>query len=159
MGRIKSVKLDMEQRAALAKGCQEESSHAFRVRCQMILLKSEGLSSAQVAERVGCCAVVVNSWQRRYEAQGLSGLHTQKGRGRRAILDAEVDLEAVRVAVANNRQRIGVARAELESVLGKSFSQRTLRRFVKKTVVALNGCENVPENSQKRSFTSTRSNV
>jgi transposase len=159
MGRIKSVKLDREQRAALEKGYREGGGHAFRVRCQMILLKSDGLSSARVAEIVGCCAVVVNNWLRRYETQGLSGLHTQSGRGRRAILDASTDLEAVRLAVANNRQRIGVAKAELENVLGKSFSQRTLRRFVKKTVVALNGCENVPANSQKRSFTGTKSNV
>ena len=159
MGRIKSVKLNAEQKAALEKGFRHGHDGAFRLRCQMILLKSQGLSSARVSQELGCCAVSVNRWLVRYQEQGLSGLETQSGQGRKAILETTTDLEAVREVVANNRQRISVAKAELEQALGKSFCERTLRRFVKKTVVALNASENVPVASASRSFTRTKSNV
>ena len=40
------------------------------------------------------------------------------------------------------RQRISVARAELEESLGKEFSISSLKRFLKKTVDATNELEN-----------------
>jgi transposase len=159
MGRLKRIELEAEQRAALEQGYRTGSSHAFRRRCQMILLKSQGLSSAQVSQVVGGCEVTVNAWLRRYQSEGIAGLVTRSGRGRKPILHSAQDLEAVRVAVGHNRQRIRVAKAELEQVVGKSFCERTLIRFVKKTVRAINGCENVPASSAKRSFTGTKSSA
>ena len=61
MGKIKSIELSGEQRVDLEKGYQVGESHAFRRRCQMILLKSDGRSSAQVAQILGGCEVVVNN--------------------------------------------------------------------------------------------------
>ncbi len=60
----------------------------------------------------------------------MAGLETRPGRGRKAILQ-EQDLESVRQVVAQHRQRLSVAKTELEQALGKSFSQETLARFVK----------------------------
>ena len=131
MGRTKSIELSATARAALEQGYEQGTSHAFRRRCQMILLKSQGRSSAQVAQIVGGCEVVVNNWLRRYESHGIKGLHTKAGRGRKAILQ-ESDLESVRAAVAQHRQRLSVAKAALEQALDKSFCEETLRRFVKK---------------------------
>ncbi len=49
----------------------------------------------------------------------------------------------MRQVVAQHRQRLSVAKTELEQALGKSFSQETLARFVKKTVDSrLSVCEN-----------------
>jgi len=98
----------------------------------MILLKAQWLSSRQVADQVGCCEVVVNTWLHRYQAHGLDGLKTRRGQGRRPILQADTDLAAVRRAVQNNRQRVSLAKAELTEELGKEFSALTLRRFLKK---------------------------
>ncbi len=64
------------------------------------------------------------------------------GRGRRAILSASTDLDAVRAAVIRSRQRISLAKAELEAELEKPFSTATLKRFLKKTVAASNELEN-----------------
>jgi len=159
MGRIKSLELDAEQRAALEQGYRTGASHAFRRRCQMILLKSQGMSSAQVSQVVGDCEMTVNSWLKRYQSEGIAGLATRSGRGRKAILHSAADLEAVRAAVVVNRQRIRLAKAELEQAVGKSFCERTLIRFVKKTVHAINGCENVRASSARRSSTGTRSSA
>ena len=63
-----------------------------------------------------------------------------KGRGRPSILQTEKDLEIVRRAVQNHRQRISLAKADLEMELGKEFSHLTLKRFLKKTVAATNEC-------------------
>ncbi|MFL6284906.1 MAG: transposase, partial [Pyrinomonadaceae bacterium] len=91
MGKIKTVELSRVQRAALEKGYHTGSSHAFRVRCQMILLKSERRTAAEIAELLDCCEVVVNNWLKRYESEGIEGLRTKPGRGRKPILDAEKD--------------------------------------------------------------------
>lgn len=153
MGKIKTVELTKAQRTALEKGYRGGESHAFRVRCQMILLKSEGRTSVEVAGILGGCEVVVNNWLKRYEAEGIAGLRTKPGRGRKPILDADEDLARVKEAVQANRQRISVAKAALEAEMGKSFSQKTLERFIKNMVLAINGSESVLPRSRTRKST------
>ena len=80
---------------------------------------------------MGSCEITVNHWLTRYQQEGIAGLHTKPGRGRKAILNAERDLEQVKAAVRGNRQRVRLAKADLEEELGKSFSDKTLRRFLK----------------------------
>ncbi len=63
------------------------------------------------------------------------------GRGRRAILQSSTDLSRVRAAVIRSRQRISLARTELEAELQKPFSTTTLKRFLKKTIAASNELE------------------
>jgi transposase len=154
MGKTKTVELTRAQRTALEKGYRAGSSHAFRIRCQMILLKSERRTAVEIADLLGCCEVVVNNWLKRYEAEGIEGLRTRPGRGRKPILDAEQDLRSVKAAVAANRQRISLAKAELEAELGKSFSTKTLERYIKNMVLAINESENVPPRSRARKSTS-----
>jgi transposase len=154
MGKIKTVELTKAQRTALEKGYRTGSSHAFRLRCQMILLKSEQQTAAEIADLLGCCEVVVNNWLKRYEAEGTEGLRARPGRGRKPVLDAEKELESVKAAVAANRQRISVARAALEAELGKTFSTKTLTRYIKNMVLAINESESVPHRSRARKSTS-----
>jgi transposase len=82
--------------------------------------------------------VSVNQWLNRYEQQGINGLKTKPGRGRKAILDPEKDIEHVRKAVQAERQRLKSAKDLLEKELNKSFSLKTLKRFLKKTTAATN---------------------
>jgi transposase len=147
MGAIKQLKLSNEQRSELDEGYRTGKSHAYRQRCQMLLLKSEERSSAAVAEILDCCEVVVNSWMKRYQAEGMAGLHTKPGRGRKAILDEVNDAAKIREVVQANRQRLSVATAELEEALEKQFSQKTLERHIKKVLVAINASENVLSSS------------
>jgi transposase len=89
MGKLKTVELTKAQRSALEKGYRAGESHSFRVRCQIILLKCEQRTSAEIAEILGCCEMVVNNWLKRFEMEGMEGLRTKSGRGRKPILDAE----------------------------------------------------------------------
>lgn len=138
MGRFIKVESSDEQRAALEKGYRDDPRHAFRLRCQMVLLKSKGRKSKEIAEVLDCCEVAVNNWLKRYKEAGLEGLRTKAGRGRRAILDPQQDARKVRAAVRKHRQRISLAKAELERTLAKDFSQRTLVRFLKSLVADIN---------------------
>ena len=136
MAKIKSIALTSDQRSTLEQASRHGKSHSVRQRCLLILLKSESRTSKEVAKQIGCCEVVVNSWMKRYQEQGLDGLKTKEGQGRLPILNKETDLAAVHHAVQQNRQRVSLAKAELIQELGKEFSTQTLTRFLKKTVAA-----------------------
>jgi len=141
MGKTKVIQLSDAQRQELTDGYRSGKSHAFRERCQMILLKSEKRTSAEIARFLGCHKITVNGWVKRFEAEGIKGLRMRPGRGRRAILQPSTDLSRVRAAVERSRQRISLARAELEAELQKPFSTATLKRFLKKTIAASNELE------------------
>lgn len=140
MGKTKVIELTKDQREELEKGYREGKTHSFRQRCQMVLLKSEKRTSGEVVNILGSCEMTVNNWLKRYEQGGIEGLLTRPGRGRKSILKSE-DLELVKAQVKASRQKISVARAELETSLEKSFSASTLKRYLKKTIAAINELE------------------
>lgn len=131
MGRTIKIELNDKQRQELERGYPQGKSHAYRIRCQMVLLKSEGRKSQEIASFLGLCQQAVNNWLKRYKNEGLNGLQTRAGGGRRAILSRTEDFAAVKKAVYKHWQRIALARAELEETLGKGFSTRTLTRYLK----------------------------
>ena len=141
MGKIKVIELTKEQRLELENGYKNGKSHSFRQRCQMILLKSEKRTSVEIKSILGCCEMVINDWAKRFASEGIKGLQTRPGRGRKTILQA-IDLEQVKEAIKASRQRISIAKAELEESLGKEFSMSLLKRFLKKTTQAINELEN-----------------
>ena len=141
MGKTKVIQLSKEQREELEKGYRMGKTHSFRQRCQMILLKSEKRTSQEVVNILGSCEMTVNNWLKRYAQFGIEGLQTRPGRGRKSILRVE-DLEQVKTRVKASRQKIATARAELETSLGKTFSNSTLKRYLKKTMDAINELEN-----------------
>ena len=131
MGRMIKIELSETQRKELEKGYRTGKSHAFRLRCQMVLLKSEGRKSKEIASFLGACQQAVNNWLKRYKAEGSNGLVVKEGRGRPAILSKTEDFEIIKKAVQKHRQRISIAKVELEGTLGKQFSGRTLSRYLK----------------------------
>ena len=131
MGRFIKITLDGQQRAELEHGYRHDKSHTFRQHCQIVLLKSEGRKSIEIAAIFGCGEKSVNDWLHRYVCEGIKGLRTKPGRGRPSILSTATDAARVRQAVSEHRQRISLAKAALEADLGKGFSQRTLVRFLK----------------------------
>ena len=141
MPKVKIVEASPEQKAALEKGAKYGSTPSFRLRCQAILRKCEKRTALAVAKELGCCEMSVNDWMVRFAQHGVEGLKVAKGRGRKGLLQKDTDLEAVRRAVQNSRQRISLAKAELEQELGKTFSSLTLRRFLKKTTAATNALD------------------
>jgi transposase len=138
MGKTKVIELSFEQRAALEKGYRKGTSHAFRTRCQMVLLKSEKRSSLEVADVLGCCEIVVNNWLSRYEEEGIEGLKTRAGRGRKPKLSTQnpLHLQTVKAEIAKHPQSVKTVVARLDEELDLAMHPDTLKRFLKKLVIA-----------------------
>lgn len=124
MGKTKVIELCAEQRAALEKGYRKGTRHAFRTRCQMVLLKSERRSSVEVADVLGCCEIVVNNWLRRYEEEGIEGLKTRPGRGRKPKLSTQnpLHLQTVKAEIAKHPQAVKTVIARLDEELDLAIS-------------------------------------
>lgn len=121
----------MECRKHLEQGYKEGEKHVFRQRCKMVLLKAEGYTSKQVASILATNEISVHNWLKRYAAEGIEGLHTQKGQGRKPILEQQEHLAIVRAAVQQERQRLSQAQKIIEDSIGKKMSGQTLTRFLK----------------------------
>ena len=110
-------------------GFRNGKSHAYRMRCRAILLKSQGLTSKEVGVQTDMTQISVNSWVKRFETGGITGLETRPGRGRKPIMDCS-DEEAVRKAIEQDRQRVMKAREAWQKASGKEASESTFRAFL-----------------------------
>lgn len=128
---LRTIELTSGQYQELKKGYEKGKSSAYRKRCHLVLLKSEGRTSEDVGQIVGLHQISVNNWLTRYETEGITGLKTKSGRGRKPILDKEKDAQKIKEQVKKERQRLKKAKDNIEKDLDKSFCLMTLKRFLK----------------------------
>ena len=141
MSRVNTPILGDLARTALERTHKTSSNHAPRLRCQVVLLKATGRTSQDVGQVVGLCQVSVNSWVKRYGREGIEGLKTKPGRGRKPRLSLVQDEAAIRTAVQANRQRIALAKAAWEAQRASgspAVGRDTFRAFLKALVAATN---------------------
>lgn len=129
--KIKVLKLGIHDKELLERGYKHSSKASYSRRCHIILLKSKGKTSKEIADIFDIDYQSVNNWVKRFEAKGLDGLVTKKGQGRSPIFDKTADAEKVKNIVKKERQRLKLAKEELTKELGKKFSMMTLHRFLK----------------------------
>ncbi|MDE6578668.1 MAG: helix-turn-helix domain-containing protein [Muribaculaceae bacterium] len=118
-----------QQRLQLEVGFRQGKNHAFRMRCRAVLLKSTGLTSEEVGLQTVMSQISVNSWVKRFEDEGIKGLETRPGRGRKPLIDCS-DEEAVRIAIDNDRQSMTKAKEALQQSSGKEVSESTFWAFL-----------------------------
>lgn len=138
----KFIKLTQQQVMALQEGRKSHPSYQFRDRCQCLLLSNEGKQVKELAQLLQVSTISIYNWFNRWEDKGIAGLVNEKGQGRKFILSA-ADEETIKEKVQAHAQQRKVARGELKSALNKSFSDKTLKRFLKKLVAAGNAGGNV----------------
>ncbi len=132
MSRVNTPKLSEPDRIALETGYRTGKTHTFRSRCHLILLKAEGRDSKSVGAIVKLCDMSVNNWVNRYKSEGIEGLRTKSGRGRKPLLNKAQDAAGILEAVRGNRQRVDMAKAEWEAAQGgRTVSRDVFRRFLK----------------------------
>ena len=129
MGKPKVLELTEAQRLELERGFRLGEKHCFRMRCRAVLLKADGLSAAKAGAQTEMSLVSVNAWVRRYKEEGIEGLKTRAGRGRKPIMDSS-DEEAVRRAIEQDRQCVSKAKTAWEQATGKKASDMTFKRFL-----------------------------
>ena len=130
---IKVLELSEVDCLKLEKGYHNGPTHSFRIRCKSILLKSEGKSAPKIAEMLEVTVPTVYTWVKRYEENGIKGLETRPGQGRKPIMDCS-DEEAVRKAIEEDRQSVSKAREAWQNATGKEASDITFKRFLETLV-------------------------
>ncbi len=74
-GEGKRLAISEQDRAELERIVRASSSEVRMVeRARIVLAAGEGLTTAQIARRVGCGERTVKKWRPRYARQGLAGL-------------------------------------------------------------------------------------
>lgn len=131
MSRVNTPILTSSDQSGLEQGHKTGVSHAFRTRCQVLLLKATGRGSKEVGEITGMSYVSVNAWVRRFKNEGLAGLKTKPGRGRKPLLSKAQDEASVLAQVKAHRQRIAQAKAEWEAEARREVSLSTFKAFLK----------------------------
>ena len=134
MGRVNTPTLDEKAKAELEKRQRTHKSHAVRMRCHLVLLKAQGRPSNEVAGIVNMCAMSVNNWLNRYKTEGIEGLTTKPGRGRKVRIFSPQDQQVALDLIKTNRQRLQTAKAEWETQQGKPIGRDAFRRFLKALV-------------------------
>jgi transposase len=131
MGRVNTPILSESARTELETLFKKSDNHTLRSRCQVILLKADGRKSKDVGMIVGMNQISVNRWLSRYKSLGISGLLTKPGRGPKRKIDLIEDAEVVLSLAKKHRQKVELAKAEWESMKGKTIHRETFRRFLK----------------------------
>lgn len=124
--------LTAEQKQALEGWVRSrDTAPVVRLRCQIIVLKAQGRTARDIGSIVGMCTLSVHYWIGRYRSEGIRGLLTKKGQGRKALLDVEQDAPAVLLSVNEHRQSVRAAKAAYEARGGKRVSEDCFRVFLK----------------------------
>jgi transposase len=124
--------LSEEQRQTLEQWIRSwDTAPVVRLRCQTIELKAQGRSATDIGSIVGMCTNSVHSWVKRYQSEGIEGLLTKAGRGRKKVLQQQEDAPLAIMALQEHRQSLKAAKAAFEANGGKQVSEDSLRAFLK----------------------------
>lgn len=107
----------------------------MRQRAQAILCSAQGWRVDQIAQALSAHRTAVSRWFDRWAEQGLLGLYDQARSGRESIYTAAEQQRAVELVQAHPQQA-SQAHAQLMAETGKRSSARTLKRILKKKVIA-----------------------
>jgi len=138
----KFIKLEGFEKITLQEGHKNGKTKAFRERCHCLVLSSEGYQVKELAEIFRVSEICLYTWFKRWEKGGICALRDKQGRGRKAILQAE-DLAQIKQTVQENAQQLKIAREKLKAELGREFSTKTLKRFLKSLIADTNAGVNV----------------
>jgi transposase len=125
-----------KQRQELEMLHKDSKSYQERNRSQCILLSHQGYQVQALAGIFKVSDLSIYKWFDRFEKWGVEGLKNQKGKGRKPILTLSnaTHIEVVENSIDKEKQRLKVAKGEIEAKLGTSMSEMTLKRFLKKLV-------------------------
>ena len=99
--------LSDEEIKALEQLHRETNDADVRSRCDMILWSNAGLSPPQIAARVRFSGRTVRRYIKRFEAEGLQGLHTKPRPGRPRRVTAEYEAKLLK-AVEQEPRALGL---------------------------------------------------
>lgn len=130
--RKRYVELSPEARLSLEEGQKHGKTNTFRERCHYLLLSDQGKSIDEIADFYQINRNTVSKWFTRYEELGIEGLHTQKGRGRKAIIRLDSEIVQIEKWVEEHPQNLNPVIEKIQQEFGKELCKKTLQRLLKK---------------------------
>ena len=137
-GAGRRIGLDGEDRAELERIARAASAEARMVeRARIVLAAAEGLTAAQIAERVGCAERTAKKWRGRYAESGMEGLRDAPRSGRplthgpqtRALLIAKACTRPPETESGQRRERwthrqlgeaVGISESQAHVILSRA---------------------------------------
>jgi transposase len=87
---VSVIDITPEERSTLRQRIKSPTtSQRDAMRARIVLLRAEGRKETEVATALGVSVTTVSVWSRRFEQEGLKGLHDRPGRGRKPWLDPD----------------------------------------------------------------------
>lgn len=122
-----------QQRQELSQVQRDSKSYQERNRCHCILLSNQGYRVQTLAPLYKVSDLSIYKWFDRFGKAGVPGLKNQKGKGRKAILKTSnaTHVAVVAKSIDQEKQRLKLAKAEIEAKLGILMREMTLKRFLK----------------------------
>jgi transposase len=149
MSRKKSFvkELTVSEISSLEVGKKTGKSFSFRTRCHAILLSHKGYEIGQISDILEVHRSSIYTWFSSWKKDGIQGLKTKKGQGRKPTLciDNQRHVEAVKDAV-KKRAKTGenlLTTIEDELEMEGELSMTILRPFLKKLISYGNAFEKV----------------
>src|SRR5574342_1243147 len=125
--------LSDEERATLVRwSARRKSAQALALRCRIVLACADGLSNAQVAQKLGVSRPTVGKWRSRFVARRLDGLADEDRPGApRRITDEQVEkvVVATRESTPDDATRWSRASMAKHSELSASTVGRIWKQF------------------------------
>ena len=122
----KKEKVELERRVRSVTISKRDS-----LRAKVILLRAEGKSEKEVAERIGVSHVCVSKWTSRFIEKGIEGLKDAPGRGRKPSLPTEKISQVItrvtqpppgrtRWSVRSMAKEVGISRHSVHQIWKKN---------------------------------------
>lgn len=150
--RVNINKLSDLEKSNLQDGWAYGKSHSFRNRCQAILLSNEDYNTEELVKVFSVSKNTIYTWIKKWKNQGITGLITKPGQGRKPTLslDNETHIKVVETAVKNAAVKGVNMKEEIIEKLGleNEFSDRTLHRFLQKKTMRTKGFVDTVKNDQ-----------
>lgn len=145
------------EKSNLQDGWTYGKSHAFRNRCQAILLSNEGYNVEELVKIFSVSKNSIYTWIKKWKNQGVTGLITKPGQGRKPTLsiENETHVKVVEIAIKNAAERgVNMKEEIIEKLvpiaigIENEFSDRTLHRFLQKKSMLTRDFVNTAKNDQ-----------
>ena len=145
MGKKRYINLTAEEQVVLEQAYKRGQTHDYRNRCHCMLLSAQGWSVAALSDFFKVSLLTIYNWFNRYEQEGIQGLKIRSGRGRKRKLDVNnsAHVKAVKSGLVKENRSIKQLKEELESQLGISLVDTTLRDFLKVLVIDIDASGSV----------------
>ena len=130
--------LNTEEKAVLEHEKKYGKSEAYRVRCHAILLSNKKYTIEQISDILGVSKSSIYNWFSAWRKQGIEGLKTKSGQGRKPVLciDNAKQVEGVKKATKrafeNGKNILQEIQEELE--LEAPVTRDMLSLFLQKLV-------------------------